>query len=202
MREGGARFVDARELLVREAKAPDDVFAKTSRHWRWGSACRTLQAVIDVARSELPELADARVDCHSHRIDDPAIDGWELDLYWLLNLWPRPPREVQGEVLDGKPAHIHVPTLFVGSSFVTMPTLISRDFDVLQPSLFYYYNVRVANTMTPLVGREIAPHTAEWRKDTFSKRLIVVGMLETFQPTDGREFLLQVERELDTMSQP
>lgn len=200
--ENGAMFVDARKVLLDEAKRPDEIFTRTSRHWGWRAVCRTLQLAVEAARPEIPELGDEQIDCHTHPDLHPKIEGWELDLFWLLNVWNRVPSDVQGDVIDGKKGGpgLHVPTLFVGTSFFTMATEISRQLDVLQPSLFYYYDARVSNTLTPADARDIEPFTDRWREDTFSKRLILVGILETFSPGDGMKFMAEIEKELDARS--
>jgi hypothetical protein len=202
MTEGGTSFVDARAFLLAEARSPEDIFARTSRHWTWGAACRTLQRALDVARLDVPELGDEQVDCHVHLDPHPRINGWELDLFWLINVWNEAPRDVQAEIIDGKRGGLRVPTLFVGTSFVTMFAEIAHERDVLQPSLFYYYNQRVSNTMSLAQQEDIVPHTPRWREDTMSKRLVILGMLETFAPADGKTFLEQYEKELDALSSP
>ena len=70
-----------------------------------------------------------------------------------------------------------------------------RELEVLQRSLFYYYDETVmapGSTQT----KKVEPFTDSWRADTF-KRLVIVAVLETYLPVDGQKFLGEIERELD-----
>lgn len=199
----GATFVDGRALLEREMD-PRHVFAPTGRHWRMSAGCRVLQAAVDAARPDLPELGDARFDCRTRVDTQASIEDEDYDLFRLLNVWNDKPAGIDVEVLDAPkaPASLKVPTIFVGSSFVWKFVHVSRELDVLQPSLFYYYDSSVVETATMLVTKKVEPFTAGWREDTFSKRLFVVGMLETYIPGDGQRFLAELEQELDSSAGP
>ncbi len=193
-------FVDGRKLLA-ERRALD-VFAPTGRHWRVSAACRVLQATLDVARPELPELGEDQIDCHTHVDPNASIEEEDYDLFRLQNTWRRKPAGVDVEVLDGAkgtPA-LKVPTLFVGSSFLYKFIQISRELEVLRPSLFYYYNASVVDTTTVRITKKVEPFTEEWRKDTFSKRLFIVGLLETYIPHENVRFFEEIERELERPS--
>jgi hypothetical protein len=198
----GGRFVDARALLTDDSKA-GDVFSTTARHWRPRAGCRALAAAIDVARPDLPELGDQQIDCRTTRDLDPPIIVGDFDLHRLLNVWGGRPASVDVDLLTGRasPPVLAIPTLFVGSSFGWMFADIARDLDVLQPSLFYYYDETSIDTKTRAT-KKLEPLTPSWRDDTFGKRLIVVAVLETYLPDDGAKFLSEIEQAIAPINRP
>jgi len=202
--ESGAVFVDGRALLGSENKLPSELFAPTARHWRTSAGCRVLQAALDAARPELPELGADQIDCHVRIDPDMGVEHDDYDLFRLLNVWAPKPAGMNVEVLDGKKGgpSLKIPTLFVGSSFVWKFVRVSRELEVLQPSLFYYYDSSVVETTTMLITKKVEPSTDEWRKDTFGKRLFIVGILEAYLPSDGERFLQELEKELDSSTAP
>jgi hypothetical protein len=199
----GAVFVDGRALLAKEMRS-DHVFAPTGRHWRMSAGCRVLQAALDAARPDLPELGDDRFECRTRVDPNASIEDEDYDLFRLLNVWNGKPAGIDVEVLDAPkaPASFKVPTIFVGSSFVWKFVHASRELDMLQPSLFYYYDSSVVEVTSLLVTKKVEPFTDDWRKDTFSKRLFILGMLETYIPADGEQFLSELEKELDASEPP
>lgn len=201
LKDNGVVFVDARALLLAERKPGDQIFAPPARHWRLSAACKVLQSVLDAARPELPELGAEQIDCRT-RIDPHAdVGADDFDLFRLLNTWDSPPR-IDVETFDGQTATepLKIPTLFVGSSFVTKFAHIARDIGVLRPSLFYYYDRSVVETGTFATTKKVEPFTEVWRADTFGKRLFILGVLETFLPWDGETFLSELDKELDSPS--
>ncbi len=196
--DNGARFVDGRRLLTEEHWPADRVFASTGRHWRMAAACRVLQAALDVARPDLPELGTEQVDCTTTIDPDPPLSSEDFDLFRLLNVWGPKPAGMNVERLHAKttPPELQVPTLFVGSSFVWKFVRVSNELENLRPSLFYYYDSSVVETSTMLITKKVEPFTPAWREDTLSKRLIIVGILETYIPGDGEKFFLELEKEL------
>ncbi len=196
-------FVDGRALLAKEMRS-EHVFAPTARHWRLSGGCRVLQAALDVARPELPEIGDDQFDCTTRVDPNASIEDEDYDLFRLLNVWNDKPVGIDVEVLDAPkaPPSLKIPTLFVGSSFVWKFVRVSGELDVLQPSLFYYYDSSVVDTKTMLITKKVEPFTDEWRKDTFGKRLFIVGMLETYIPTDGERFFGELEKEIDSSPEP
>jgi hypothetical protein len=202
--ESGTVFVDGRGLLAAENRPATEVFAPTGRHWRSAAGCRVLQAALEAARPELPELGTDQIDCHARIDPDAGVEQEDFDLFRLLNVWAPKPAGMNVEVLDGKkggPA-LKIPTIFVGSSFVWKFVRVSRELEVLQPSLFYYYDSSVVETTTMLITKKVEPFTDDWRKDTFGKRLFIVGILETYIPADGQKFLLELEKEIDGAGAP
>lgn len=195
-------YVDGRRLLS-DQPAPS-VFTSTGRHWRLSAACRVLQAVVDVARAELPELGREQIDCHAHVDTDASIDEEDYDLFRLLNTWNPKPRGVEVDVLDGAkgPPALRVPTLFVGSSYLYKFLRVTQALEVFRPSLFYYYDAFVVDTTTTRIVKKVEPFTDDWRVDTFSKRLFVVGLLETYIPYDNERFFAEMDREIDAPSTP
>ncbi len=198
----GARFVDGRALLLGLHLPPSRIFAPTGRHWRPSAACRVLQEAVDVARADLPELGTAQIDCKTWIDPNPSRAAEELDLFRLLNVWRPKPSDADVEVFVGEHGTpgLQLPTLFVGSSFVWTFGRVSHDLEVLRPSLFYYYNAQVVDLATMAPGPKVMPHTAKWREETFSKRLVVMGILETYLPADGESFIQEVEEEVDRPS--
>ncbi|HVJ92074.1 MAG TPA: hypothetical protein VM580_19870 [Labilithrix sp.] len=199
LNKAGVVFVDSRALLSDPPKRPEEIFAPTGRHWRISGACRVLQAVLDAARPELPELGSDQLDCRTRIAETVDIEAEDLDLFRLLNVWGNPPASVAVEVLDAKaPAGaVKLPTLFVGSSFVWAWTRVSSQLRVLQPSLFYYYDSSVVDTTTLLITKKVEPFTDGWREDTFGKRLVVLGILESYLPEDGAKFLNEVDKAIE-----
>jgi len=203
LRAEGAAFVDGRALLG--AEMPDDhVFAPTGRHWRMSAGCRVLQAALDAARPDLPELGDDRFDCTTRVDPHASIEDEDYDLFRLLNVWEDKPAGIDVEVLAAPkaPGSLRIPTIFVGSSFVWKFVRVSRELEVFQPSLFYYYDSSVVDTTTLMITKKVEPFTDDWRKDTFSKRLFIVGILETYIPSDGERFLAELEKEIDASPEP
>ncbi len=196
--DNGARFVDGRRLLTEEHWTPERVFAPTGRHWRMAPACRVLQAALDIARPDLPDLGTEQIDCTTTIDPDPPASSEDFDLFRLLNVWGARPAGMNVEKLHPKktPPGLQVPTLFVGSSFVWKFVRISNELENLRPSLYYYYDSSVVDTVTMLITKKVEPFTDAWREDTFSKKLIVVGILETYIPGDGEKFFLELEKEL------
>jgi hypothetical protein len=194
LRAEGASFVDARAMLETRAA----VFPRTGRHWTVSAGCLTLEAVFDKARAEMPELGAGHLDCATTTLHDPSIDEEPFDLFRLLNTWSPKPADVVVERLSAPHAgrELRVPTLFVGSSFLWQFVHVARALDVAKPSLFYYYDKSVLDTDTLTFTKRVEPFTEAWRADTFSKRLFVLGILETFIPEDGRVFLEELDEEL------
>ncbi|MCA9588558.1 MAG: hypothetical protein KC657_24745 [Myxococcales bacterium] len=194
LRAEGAPFVDARAMLEKRPGA----FPRTGRHWTAAAGCLTLDAVFALARAEMPELGDEHLDCATTTLQDPSIDEEPFDLFRLLNTWDRKPADVTVARLSGlrAGATLRVPTLFVGSSFLWQFVHVARALDVAKPSLFYYYDKSVLDTEALTFTKKVEPFTDAWRDDTFSKRLFVLGILETFIPEDGRVFLEELDREL------
>jgi hypothetical protein len=199
LKNADVSFVDSRALLAEPQNPADSVFAPTGRHWRFSGACRVLQAVLDVARPELPEIGAEQLDCHSRLVADADIASEDYDLFRLLNVWGPPPPGMNVSILDGKRASpaLQVPTLLVGSSFVTTFTKVTEHLQALRPSLHYYYDVSVLDTSTLAFVKKVEPFTEQWRADTFGKKLVVLGILETFLPEDGAKFLAEMDKELD-----
>lgn len=195
-------YVDGRRLL--SDRPPSAVFTRTGRHWRLSAACRVLQAVVDAARPELPELGQDQLDCRAHVDPDPSIEEEDYDLFRLLNTWNPRPAGVEVDVLDGAkgPPALNVPTLFVGSSYLYKFLRVSQALEVFRPSLFYYYDAFVVDTTTTRITKRVKPFTDEWREDTFSKRLFIVGLLETYIPYENDRFFAEMIRELDAPSTP
>lgn len=199
LKETGTLFVDARALLTSEGKKPEEIFERTARHWRPAPSCRTLQAAVDAARPEIPELGDEQIDCRVAPDPTAPIAVEEFDIFRLLNTWDKKPEGVVVDQYAGKKGGpgLHIPTLIVGSSFVWNFAHMSRELDVLSPSLVYFYDESVTDPKTRLITKKVVPFTDDWRKDTFARRLILVAVLETFLPADGQKFLNEVEKELD-----
>jgi hypothetical protein len=196
--DSGATFLDARAFLEAHRKRPDDVFEPTGRHWRASVACHVLQAALDEVRPRLPEMGAERIDCRSEPEADPSVEVEDYDIYRLLNTWGPKPTNIAVDRMTGQKAGeaLRIPTLFVGSSFVWKFAHLSRDFDVLQPSLVYFYDATVMVTKTNEM-RKVEPYTEAWRRETFGKRLVIVAVLETFLPDDGKKFIGELEQELD-----
>jgi hypothetical protein len=55
----------------------------------------------------------------------------------------------------------------------------------------------VVDTTTLLITKKVAPFTDDWRRDTFSKRFFVVGVLEAYLPDDGKKFFEELDQEMD-----
>ncbi len=199
LRELHVAFVDARELL--SDGSPDHVFASPGRHWRLSAGCRTLQAAVDAARPDLPEIGTDQFDCTTHINHDADVEEEDYDLFRLLNVWEDKPAGVNVEVLSATsaPASLRVSTVFVGTSFVWKFVRIAKQLEVLRPALFYSYNSSVVDGDTLFIFKKVEPFTDAWRKDTLGKRLIIVGILETYLPTDGNQFFTELEEELDVL---
>ena len=197
--DAGATFLDARAMLAPDAsKRPEDIFEPTGRHWRAGTGCRVLEAALDKARPLLPELGHAVIDCRTTIEPNPPIEAEDFDIYRLLNIWGSKPRGIDVDRFAGEKGapELQVPTLFVGSSFVWKFAHAARELELLQPSLVYFYDETVVETKTYAM-RKVEPFTDTWRSDTFGKRLIIVAVLETFLPEDGRKFIDEIAKELD-----
>lgn len=199
LRETGTVFVDARALLTSEGRRPEEIFEKTGRHWRPWPSCRALQASLDAVRPEIPELGTDQIDCHVEPDPNAPLAGDDFDIFRLLNTWDKKPKGVEIDLYAGKKGgtNLHISTLFVGSSFVWNFAHMSRELDVLSPSLVYFYDESVTDPKTKILIKKVAPFTDDWRKDTFSRKLVLVAVLETFLPVDGQKFLDEVEKELD-----
>lgn len=186
--EAGVHFVDARAMMEAEHGAPETYFPRTGRHWRKTFACKVLQRVVEVANLGAPFDCTARIEPH------PPRAGEEFDLFRLLDTWETIPTNVTGEWFEKRdlPA-LRVPTLYVGSSFVWQFLTITRELDVLEPSLFYYYDSRVIDGRTNETLRQVDVKSRAWREDTLSRRLIVVGMLESYLPGESDKFFAELE---------
>jgi SGNH hydrolase-like domain, acetyltransferase AlgX len=197
----GAKFVDGRALLMsHEFEA--GVFAPHGRHWRMGPACAVLNAALDVARTEVVELGEERIDCSTERVSDPSIDDEDFDLFRLRNVWALKPADTPVFRLTTPsppptPAIASLSVLFQGSSFTWKFVRVVGERGAFQPSLFYYYDSSVVDTKTLFITGSVTPYTPGWREDTFSRRVMLMVMLETYLPGDGERFLVEVETAID-----
>lgn len=200
LRADGTLFVDARALLVAESKRPEDVFSHPGRHWRPAAGCRTLQAAVDALRSRIPELGTAQIDCTTKLDEHPSVALEDFDIFRLINIWGEQPRNVEVDLLTGSAAssELRFPTLYVGSSFVWKFSQVTRELRAFSPAYVYFYDESIVDSDTTLIIKKVVPFTDEWRKDTFGRQVIIVGVLETFLPEDGKKFLDEVEKELDS----
>jgi hypothetical protein len=185
LRARGASFVDARALVLSDLRDPLDVFPRAGRHWRPAAACRALRFVL------LSSVADDPVDCGAPTDEETNLDGF-------LNTWS----PVDGDApafpkAAPSPERLRVPTLYVGSSFLYNVIRAARMLDVLQPSIFYFYDEHVIDTTTERVLGRVQADTDAWRRETFSKRVIVVDVLESQLPATNERFLTEIERGLD-----
>lgn len=202
LREEGAFFVDGRQMLLDDA-GPNrerryEIYPRTARHISTRSSCRVMQAMADAIRPYFPQLGTETVDCSVQRKAAPSLGDEELDLQRLLNTWQPPPPDVEVFELSGKPATpaFRIPTLFVGSSFMNKMVRISRELGIFRPSIFYYYDKTIFDTERDDVRGEVKPHTPEWRADTWSKKLFIVDVLETYLPVQSVDFLDEIEDDL------
>jgi hypothetical protein len=118
-----------------------------------------------------------------------------------MNTWDKKPAGIDVDVLTPERSpQLGIPTLYVGSSFVWSFAQVSRDLEVLSPSLVYFYDESVMDVKTQLTIKKVVPFTDDWRRDTFSRRLLIVAVLETYLPYDGEKFLGEIEREVDEMA--
>ncbi|MBX3198781.1 MAG: hypothetical protein KF850_01930 [Labilithrix sp.] len=208
LEESGALFVDGRALLRAEVDAattqPEDVFARPARHWGLAAACRVLQASVDTVRREIRELGDEQIDCKATLDRNPSVDHVNFDIFKLLNTWKAKPAAVDVDVLVGQQSgdRLHVPTLYVGSSFVWAFAQVTRERGALNPALCYFYDESVHDPLTTRFVKKVEPFTDTWRADTLARRLIIVVILETYLPVDGVKFLGELEAEIDSPHPP
>ena len=207
LKENHALFVDARAALTAESDASFEsrleIFPRTARHWSTGAACHVMQLIADAVRGSFPGMGSAQVDCTMVRKEHPGLGEEEFDLFRIANVWWNLPTDVPVNEVVGRPggAAFQIPTLFVGSSFLWKVVRISHDLEVFRPSLFYYYDKTIFETEHETIIGKVQPYTEGWRSDTWSKKLFIVDVLETYLPAQGLDFLDEIEKDAD-VSQP
>jgi hypothetical protein len=144
-----------------------------------------------VSSPSFPRNASARaLDCGT-----PTDE--ENNLARLMNAWSPPPWESRvWPPVEKGPPELRIPTLYVGSSFLFNVIRAARALDILQPSVFYFYDEHVIDTSDEHVRGPIQPGSDAWREETFSKSLFVLGVLESHLPDANDRFLDEIEEEL------
>ncbi|HLL85526.1 MAG TPA: hypothetical protein VK420_22835 [Longimicrobium sp.] len=195
LRRQGVRYVDGRELLVREQRASGvPMFARGGRHWSQLGACRVLEALAGELRAQGVRSLDT-VDCGAPGAGLGPSDG-DDDLWRLANLWgartepyawsPLPEREAPR--LPSPPT-----ALFATTSFNFKLIHEAARNQLFSRTYLYYYNATGHRWGDAEGTFPVAPGTPEWRERTLSADLYVLDLPEMFLPGFGQGFVEQLQ---------